>query len=315
MMKNHFNIFISHCAVDAVVAKNVSEVLNTLSLHQFRTWFSSSEEIDEGFMPGDMWFQRICNEILQSDVLIAILTPNSIHRPWIYYETGIAQGKEGCTIMPICIGINKDEIPAPLNNYQLYQLSDYNSAKSLIKQLFEKFNIPFIEDLAQERIKALVLNTENNLVIKSDNISQKVDMGDVMETLKYHIDKRFFEIANMGYKHISNNSKYTYSINIENMLDKTCKKQYIEIQFSDTVQNVLDRIYFLADNAIEAYTYMQTWILQNKHSGAKMAMYEITNSVSAMQVFKPNSTWQMIPLTKPYTAKKSLYHKGNGLKG
>ena len=89
----------------------------------------------------------------------------------------------------------------------------------------------------------------------------------------------------------------------------------VNVYEGDSVQNVLDRIYFLADNAIEAYTYMQTWILQNKHSGAKMAMYEITNSVSAMQVFKPNSTWQMIPLTKPYTAKKSLYHKGNGLKG
>lgn len=82
IMKNHFNIFINHCAVDAVVAKNVSEVLNTLSLHQFRTWFSSSEEIDEGFMPGDMWFQRICNEILQSDV-----------EAYTYMQTWILQNK------------------------------------------------------------------------------------------------------------------------------------------------------------------------------------------------------------------------------
>lgn len=313
-MKNHFNIFISHCATDAIVAKNVAEALNILSLHQFHTWFSSSEEIDEGLMPGDMWFQRICNEILQSDVLIVILTPNSISRPWIYYEVGIAQGRKDCAIMPICIGMNKDEIPTPLNNYQLYQLSDYNSAKSLVKHLFAKFSISFIEDMFQDRIKALVLNTERNLIIQQNDNSQKLDVNEVLETLKNHVDKRFFEIANMGYKHIKNKPIYSYSINIENLLDKTSKLQYIEIQASDSVQDVLDRIYFLADNAIDAYTYMQTWILQNKHSGAKMVMYEITNSVSAMQVFKPNSTWQMIRLTKPYTAKKSLYHEGNGLK-
>ena len=118
----------------------------------------------------------------------------------------------------------------------------------------------------------------------------------------------------MGYKHIGNKGDFSYTINIENQIGKVAEKQFIEIKASDTVQNVLDRIFFLLDGAVEAYTYMQSWILQNKHSKANMVMYEITDSISAMQVFKPNSTWQILILDRPYTAKKSKHYRGLGLK-
>lgn len=309
------NIFISHCVDDAEIARLVSNKLKKLSLYQIHTWYSSSDSWGEGFTPGDVWFTRICDEITNSKALIVILTPNSINRPWIYFESGIAKGCPSNRVVPLCVGISKDEIKPPLSNLQLFQLSDYDSAKSFMEFLFNTLNINFCEEISKEQIQKLVSETENVL---SKNIVNKANkeynIESVLEDIRYHIDKRFIEISNMGYKHIGNKGDFSYIINIENQIDKVNKNQFIEIKTSDSVQNVLDRIFFLLDSAVEAYTYMQSWILQNKHSGAKMVMYEITDSISAMQVFKPNSTWQIIRLDRPYTVKKSQHYRGLGLK-
>ena len=313
MMGN--NIFISHSVEDSEIARLVSSTLKMLSLKQIHTWYSSSDNYGEGFTPGDIWFTRICDEILKSKALIVILTPNSISRPWIYFESGIAKGCPNNRVIPLCIGISKDEIKPPLSNFQLFQLSDYDSAKSFLEFLFKTLDIEFCETISKEQIRELV--SETAVVLKNNTINQTekdYSIESILEDIRYHIDKRFIEISNMGYKHIGNKGDFSYTINIENQIGKVAEKQFIEIKASDSVQNVLDRIFFLLDGAVEAYTYMQPWILQNKHSKANMVMYEITDSISAMQVFKPNSTWQILRLARPYTAKKSKHYRGLGLK-
>ena len=258
---------------------------------------------------------RICDEILKSKALIVILTPNSISRPWIYFESGIAKGCPNNRVIPLCIGISKDEVKPPLSNFQLFQLSDYDSVKSFMEFLFKTLNIEFCEAISKEQIQNLVSETEAVLRKSITNQTEKkYSVESALEDIRYHIDKRFIEISNIGYKHIGNKGDFSYTINIENQIEKIDKKQFIEIKASDSVQNVLDRVFFLLDGTVDAYTYMQSWILQNKHSGANMVMYEITDSISAMQVFKPNSTWQIIRLDRPYTTKKSKHYRGLGLK-
>ena len=68
------NIFISHSVEDSEIARLVSSTLRMLSLKQIHTWYSSSDNWGEGFTPGDIWFTRICDEILKSKALIAILS-------------------------------------------------------------------------------------------------------------------------------------------------------------------------------------------------------------------------------------------------
>lgn len=297
------NVFISHCVLDSDLAKSVSRTLKTLSLGQIRTWYSTSDNYEEGFAPGDVWFARICNEITQCKILVVLLTPNSIDKPWIYFESGIAKGSPDTRVMPLCIGINKDDIKPPLSHIQLYQLSDYDSAKSFVDVLFNTLGINFYEEISKLQIQNLVVETENRLVIKKGfRVNKEFEIETAIDNIKYHIDKRFVELYNIKHRDVENNLSYT--INIENKYNDKNWNQFVEIKASDNVQDILDKIYFLMENAVGVYTYMQSWILQNKSTGMKMVMYEITELISAMSVFKPNTTWQIVKLEVPYTATK-----------
>lgn len=312
-MKKVINVFISHSVEDSKLAFTISETLKNLSLNQICTWFSSSPNPGEGISPGDSWFNRICNEISRSKILIVLLTPNSITRPWIYFECGVAQGLDDCKIIPICIGVNKSDVAPPLGSYQCYQLSDYDSASNFFKNLLKAIEIPYIEEMMKGVVLSCITNTQNALVVKP--IVETTDpqiVKSVIDNLRYHIDKRFFELVGVAGKE-KKATPHAYTIVIENHMKKELLKYYIEVDANTTVQNVLDRIYYLIEGEVKPYSYMQSWILQNAMTGAKMVMYEITESVKASIVFEPNVVWRILKLKKPYTTVESLHYQGFGL--
>jgi len=120
-------LFISHYNGDKNIAELFSNALGRITLGQINPWFSSDDNKNGGLKPGDIWFNQIFAKITQSKAVVSLLTPNSINRHWIYFESGIGQAKEGCEVIPVSIGIKKDEILPPLGLYQCYQLNDYRS--------------------------------------------------------------------------------------------------------------------------------------------------------------------------------------------
>ena len=113
---NH-RFFLSHYSSDKNIVDIVSKTLKRITLNQIVPWFSSNESGTGGLKPGNLWFNEILDKIQKSKAVVAILTPNSISRPWIYFESGIGQTLEGCEIMPICIGIDRSKIYPPLGLY------------------------------------------------------------------------------------------------------------------------------------------------------------------------------------------------------
>ena len=306
-------IFISHSVEDKQIVDLLSDTLRVLSLNQVKVWYSTSCVNEETLAPGDIWFTRICNEIKSCKVIIVLLTPNSINKPWIYFESGIAEGCIGKLIIPLCVGISRDDIKLPLSSYQIYQLSDYDSACSFISSVFNTIGIHFCEEISKDKLQLLVKETSLKLEVNETYNEYMVE--DILDELKYHIDKRMIELSGMlSNNKIKNLESTPYIIKLDNLIDGEVKKQYIEIKYSDSVQNVLNRIYFLLDNHVKPYTYMHSWILENKDTGAKMVMYEITEFVMAVQVFKPNTTWRIIKLKEPYTSSNSHFYRGDGLK-
>jgi uridine kinase len=91
-------IFISHVSEDQDLAHRMKVWLQLMYEDTVEVFVSSDWS---SIMPGDPWPDRIMNALLRARVLIALITPNSIRRPWIYYEAGAAEAV-GAIVIPVC---------------------------------------------------------------------------------------------------------------------------------------------------------------------------------------------------------------------
>ena len=239
---------------------------------------------------------------------MVLLTPDSKNRPWIYYESGIGEANPNCEIIPICIGINSlNDIPYPLAMYQCYQLTDYQSIRKFIDKLLGKYEIVFDEELVRPILEKTIQSLAQ---FKFDNETEKgkVDYktaDEIIGSIQQHFDGSFFQLLdNLGgstKSELKEESFELYDIPIYVDFEGNEIMNYITIQENDTVQEVLDRIYFLLpEEFVKAFTYLEKWILKDKKSGVRMIIREVAFSIPARYIFDKNFEWVAERLDSPY---------------
>ena len=117
--RKRFGIFLSHTSEDKELALQLKAFLeNALKpgIHE-RLVFCSSDVGDiEG---GADWYPEIIAALRTSRLCLALLTPNSIHRPWILYESGGAyavfqRSPTSRRLIPVLArGLTSSSVPAP----------------------------------------------------------------------------------------------------------------------------------------------------------------------------------------------------------
>src|SRR6185436_18320054 len=134
------NFFISHFSEDREIANIIANALSRITLNQINPWFSSDHGGSGGIPQGSVWLDSIREKLSSSRAIVVLLTRNSIHKPWIYFEAGIGEARENCEIIPVCFGFDGlSEIPFPLAMYQCFLLSDYNSLKRFAHKLLSRY--------------------------------------------------------------------------------------------------------------------------------------------------------------------------------
>jgi hypothetical protein len=89
---------------------------------------------------GDSWLDIIRRELKESHVVLAILSEESIKRPWINFEAGAAWIDK--ILIPLCYGtLEKGRMPAPYNQLQALQLRDERDDHRLIIDLHHHLRI------------------------------------------------------------------------------------------------------------------------------------------------------------------------------
>jgi hypothetical protein len=84
--------------------------------------FMSSDEWQ--VLAGEVWFDRILRELNAARVLVALMSPQSVSRPWVNFEAGAAWAA-GKPVVPICFGgIERDNLPRPYSALQAINLPD-----------------------------------------------------------------------------------------------------------------------------------------------------------------------------------------------
>lgn len=313
--------FISHFSGDKVIAELFSNALRRITLEQITPWYSSDSSGDNGLKPGDIWFNQILKRIIGSRAIVSLLTPNSIDRPWIYFESGIGQALENCPVIPVCIGVKRDSILPPLGLYQCYQLNDYRSVVEFFSKLLELFQIKFDEEMSKVVIEKLISDISRiTFETSKDTIEEIQSVERLIENLKNHFDKRFIEVLEKPIYPVTQEKRLTFEREEINILDysnsaysvlfsinfpKFQNDVYIDIREGDSFQDVANSLYFILREHVGIFKYLEEWVIIQKSTNKRLIIREIGAWIPADCIFSPNSKWEIIKLTKPYCANTS----------
>ncbi|VVS91426.1 toll/interleukin-1 receptor domain-containing protein [Desulfoluna spongiiphila] len=123
------DVFVSHITEESEIAKSMKEWIESTFLGQHEVFVSSDSK---SIPAGTKWLDEITKAITSSKILLLLCSPDSIHRPWINFEAGCGWAK-AIPVIPICYGgLNKGELPPPINALQAL---DFN--EELPEKLFQ----------------------------------------------------------------------------------------------------------------------------------------------------------------------------------
>lgn len=123
-------VFLSHAAVDSQLANYMGAVIRN-SVGGVEVFIASRP----GEIPtGDEWLAAIKDQLRQADTYLVLLTPLSIQRPWIWFETGAAW-MSGRRLLPVTVGMSKHDVPMPLGAHQALSLDSAEDVTQLFRDL------------------------------------------------------------------------------------------------------------------------------------------------------------------------------------
>jgi hypothetical protein len=98
-------VFIRHDTRDADLAEAFADLVADVSVGTVKSFRSSDNKGTSGIEFGENWYSAILAKLGEATDVVALLTTNSIDRPWILYEAGIAAGKLSTRVMGITLGV------------------------------------------------------------------------------------------------------------------------------------------------------------------------------------------------------------------
>ncbi len=144
-IKNNTNIgaanplvFISHDTRDANLAEAFSELLKKVSAGVLKSFRTSDKKGNQGIEYGIEWYPEIIKNIQNASDVVCLLTENSINRPWILFEAGMAKGKLDTFILGIALGVSlQNASTGPFAQFQNCA-DDEDSLTKLVLQLLKR---------------------------------------------------------------------------------------------------------------------------------------------------------------------------------
>jgi len=131
-MKQHagFQIFISHATLDGELANTLQDcIMYALRLKKGDIFCSSDST---SLRMGKTSVEQITEGHRQAKAVVALMTPNSIYRPWVIYEAGGAHFHDTKQLfITVANGATADSLPAPLQWWHVGSLDEPKCVENL----------------------------------------------------------------------------------------------------------------------------------------------------------------------------------------
>jgi hypothetical protein len=131
-------VFISHDTRDSKLAEAFSDLLKKVSAGVLKSFRTSDKKGTQGIEYGIEWYPEIIKNIQEASDVVCLLTENSVNRPWILFEAGMAKGKLNTPILGVALGITlKNASTGPFAQFQNCG-DDEDSLTKLVLQLLAR---------------------------------------------------------------------------------------------------------------------------------------------------------------------------------
>jgi hypothetical protein len=166
-------VFISHDTRDAELAEAFSNLLKSVSAGVLKSFRTSDKKGTQGIEYGVEWYPEIIKHIQEASDVVCLLTRNSIDRPWILFEAGMAKGKLGTSILGVALGVQlKNASTGPFAQFQNCG-DDVNSLTKLVFQLVNRIpNSEPDEETIKFQVSKFKEKVDTILTAKKDKISE-----------------------------------------------------------------------------------------------------------------------------------------------
>lgn len=198
-VKENALVFISHDTRDAEVAEAFSKLLSSVTAGVLKSFRSSDNKGTLGIEYGVEWYPKIIDALQNSSDVVCLLTSNSLNRPWILFEAGMAKGKINTTILGLAIGIPLTNVSTgPFAQFQNCDDQE-NSLTKLVRQLVSKIpNAEPDEDVIRSQVQLFKKKVEG--ILKNQN--QQVEPSKKEEKLDSDAAAKLFEEVKLMFKEL-----------------------------------------------------------------------------------------------------------------
>jgi hypothetical protein len=162
-------VFISHATSDAEFAYAVQQEIEKVFAMGVSVFCTSSP----GAIPvGTDWLGNVEQKLGSAQAVIAIITPVSIERPWLWFEIGAtwSKGRSGnCIIYPLCAPeIDLSALPSPLDRLQALSIGKASDLKLLFEALIKQFGFGSIATFKASNIAKRIPKYEKVKILDVD---------------------------------------------------------------------------------------------------------------------------------------------------
>lgn len=222
------SLFISHATSDAEFADIVQREIERVFAGGIDVFRTSSP----GAIPaGEDWLSVIEQRLETAQAVIAIVTPVSIERPWLWFEVGAtwSKGRKGeCKIYPLCAPeVELSNLPPPLDRLQALSMGKAQDIKILFETLISQFDFGKISLLRTTNISRRIPKYEDVKVADTDLNERQLYSGkyagyrddefeEVIDTKLFKPDEYGFGI---GREALIQNGKLLHFREIDRSLD------------------------------------------------------------------------------------------------
>ncbi|MGY2082274.1 TIR domain-containing protein [Blastococcus sp. SYSU DS0539] len=140
-------IFVSHTGSDKRLATALEHAIESLCTGRIRVCHSSRKDSAGGVPTGVDWFVWIGEQVREADLTIAVLTPASLAKPWLLWETGAvygatyaaSDGRAERPLWPLLFKVAPGQLPGPLGamNRQARRGDDPQEIRQLLEDIID----------------------------------------------------------------------------------------------------------------------------------------------------------------------------------
>lgn len=133
------SIFMSFIHEEELQVLQVRLFIHSVLGHQVESFMSSDRSI---IYAGEDWMAKIFGELKSAKVLLSMLSPTSVTRPWINFEAGAAWMKD-TKVIPVCFGgMTVAQLPKPYSSLQAVDISSHDGAYYLVNSIAHYLALP-----------------------------------------------------------------------------------------------------------------------------------------------------------------------------